>query len=70
MLVHELIQPYLDNKANPNFGISITKGQLPSIPPVRLSQESFPLSIYPVHKSCVAFAYEKSSAGKYKKTKT
>ena len=69
MLVHELVQPYLDNKANPNLDTSVTRGQLPSIPSVRLSGKHFPSSNYPVHKSCVVCAYEKN-AGKYKKTKT
>ena len=63
MLVHELVQSYLDKKANPNLDTSITKGILPLIPSVRLSRKHVPLSNYPVRKSC---AYEKNSAGKYK----
>ena len=70
MLAHELVQPYLDNKANPNLGTSITRGRLPSIPSVRLSGKYFPLSNYPICKSCIVCAYEKNSAGKHKKTKT
>ena len=70
MLVHELSQHYLDNKANPSLDTSITMGLLPSIPSVRLSRKHFLLGNYLVPKSCVIFAYEKNNAGKYKKTKT
>ena len=70
MLVHELVQHYLDNNANPNLDIFITRGRLPVIPSVRLSGKNFPLSNSPVCKSCVACAYKKNSARKYKKTKT
>ena len=69
MLVHELVQPYLDNKANPNLDTSITRGWLPLILSARLSEKHFPFSNYPFFKSCVLCAYEKNSAGKYKKVK-
>ena len=70
MLAHELVQPYLDSKANPDLDTSVTRGKLPSIPSIRLSGKHFPSSNHPVRKSCVVCAYEKNNAGKYKKTKT
>ena len=70
MLNHELVQHYLDKKANPNLDTSMTRGRLPSIPSVRLSRENFPSSNYPVRKSCTICAYKKNSVGKYIKKKT
>ena len=69
MLNHELVQHYLDKKANPNLDTSMTRGRLPSIPSVRLSRENFPSSNYPVRKSCTICAYKKNSVGKYIKKK-
>ena len=69
MLVHELVQPYLDNKANPNLDTSITRGPLPAIPSIRLFGKHFPPSNYLIFKRCGVCAYEKSSASEYKKTK-
>ena len=66
--VHELVQPYLDNTANPNLEAYITRCQRPSIPSVMLSGKNFPSSNYPTRKSCVVCAYEKNNAGKYEKT--
>ena len=66
MLVHELVQPCLGNKANPIWGTSITRGQICLIPSVRLCGKHISLSNYPIHKSCVVCAYEKNCAGKYK----
>ena len=45
--VHELVQPYLDNTANPNLEAYITRCQRPSIPSVMLSGKNFPSSNYP-----------------------
>ena len=70
MLVHEIFQPYVVNKASPNLDTSITRGQLSLIPSVRLSQKHFRLSNYLVRKSCVVNTYDTNSAGKQKKTKT
>ena len=70
MLAYELVQPYLDDKANPNLDTSVTRGRLSSIPSVRLSGKRFPSGNYPVCKSCVVCAHEKNRAGKYEKTKT
>ena len=67
MLVHELVQSYLDNKTNPNLDTFITRDRLPSVPSIRLSRKYFPSSNDPVRKSCVVCVYEKNSAGKYKK---
>ena len=69
MIIHKLVQPCLDMEASPNQGISIIRGRLHSIPSVRLSEKHFPLSNYPIRKSCFVCAYEKISAGKYKKQK-
>ena len=70
LFIHELVQPYLDNKPNPYLNTSITRGRLPLISSVRLSRKYFPLSNYTVHKSCFVCAEEKNSAKKYKKTTT
>ena len=67
MFVHESVQLYLHNKANAILDTSTRKGRLPSIVSVMLPWKHFPLSNSPFHKSCVAWAYEKNSAGKYKK---
>ena len=69
MLVHELVQAYLGNKANPNLDPSIARGRLPSIQSARLSRNHFPSSDYPVCKCCVVCAYEENSTSIYKKTK-
>ena len=62
---------YLDNKANPNLDTSITKGQLPLIPFVRLSLKHFQLSNYPVPESCVACTHKivQANINKYRETK-
>ena len=70
MLVHEIVQPYVVNKASPNLDTSITRGQLSLIPSVRQSQKHFRLSNYLVLKSCVGNTYDTNSAGKQKTTKT
>ena len=44
MLIHELVQPYLGNKANTDLDTSVTKGRLPSIPSIKLSVKHFPSS--------------------------
>ena len=48
----------------------ITWCQRHPTPYIRLSEKDFPLSNYQIRKSCVVCAYEKNSAGKYKKRKT
>ena len=70
MLVHELVQPCLGNKAKPHYDTSVTRGRLHLIPSGRLSGKHFALSNYPICKSCVPCAYERNTAGKYKKIKT
>ena len=45
----------------------ITWCQRHPIPYIRLSEKDFPLSNYQIRKSCVVCAYDKNSAGKYKK---
>ena len=69
-LHNELVQPCLGKKANPDQDTSATRSQLHLIPSLRLSGKYFALSNYVILKSCLACAYERNSAGKYKKTKT
>ena len=69
MLVHELVQLYLNNKANTNLVTSITRSWLPSIPPVRLSGKCFPSSNYPVRESYVVFSVIKLAQANIKRRK-
>ena len=68
MVFRELVQLYLDNKANPNLETFITRARLPSIISVRLSGKHFSSNNYPVHKFCCMCLRKESC--RYKKTKT
>ena len=65
ILVYELVLHYLDNKANPELGTSVTRGRLLSISSIPLSGKCFQSSNHPVCKMCVVCAYKKNNAGNY-----
>jgi hypothetical protein len=66
-LAHQLVQPLLDMYADPNVGRA--SGRKPVDSDTSLKGKHFAISMQP-RRSCVVCAYEKTSASKYKKTKT
>ena len=67
-LVHQLVQPLLDVKAERNvYG---TPGRCPDVNAARLQGKHFPESKHPDRKCCVVCGYKKKRNGKVAYTKT
>lgn len=72
MLVHELVQPLLDERADPgNLNEAETRGRPTINDAVRLRGKHFASSIYPSRKTCHVCGYKyKTQSGKQAKKKT
>ena len=70
ILAHELMQPFLDKRANGGYDNMRGPGCRPNDHSTRLKGKHFAVSQHPTRKSFVICAYQKKPKGKYKQTKT
>lgn len=70
-LVHELVQPLLNSRDDPNIdNHSPSVGRRANLDESRLKGKHFPESRYPKRRRCSVCGYTKGPDGKYKDTKT
>ena len=71
LLIHEMVQPFLDARANPETtNMLSTPGRPADIDVLRLRGKHFPISMYPKRKTCTACGYKTDKNGKQSRKKT
>ena len=70
LLVHELMQLFLDKHTNGGYDKMQRPGRRPNDHSTRLKGKHFAVSQHPTRKNCVICAYQKKPNGKYKQSKT
>ena len=69
--IHEMVQPFLDTRANPETkNILSTPGWPADIDVLYLRGQHFPISMYPKWKTCIACGYKTDENGKQSRKKT
>ena len=69
-LVHELVQPLLDKRTDPNEDQSPTPGRKSNLDDIRLKGKHFSETRHPKRGRCSVCAYKKGQNNRYKDTKT
>ena len=69
-LVHELVQPLLDKRTDPNEDQSPTPGRKRNLDDIRLKGKHFSETPHPKWGRCSVCAYKKGKNNRYKDTKT
>ena len=71
LLIHEMVQRFLDARANPETtNMLSTPGQPTDIDVLRLRGKDFLFSMYPKRKTCTVCGYKTDKNGKESRTKT